>query len=77
MNKSSELRLWDKVYRAHTGSTSDLVQVSVELDMEMELQRSQAVDYIGQLLITKLTCDGYLTVDGIKDILEEWHESEL
>lgn len=77
MEKSTELRLWDMLYRAHTGSTSDMVEIAVSLDMEIELQRSYAAETVGQLLITKLSQEGYLTVDGIKDTLETWHEHEI
>lgn len=40
-------------------------------------QRSKAVDEIGLELTKLLSDEGYLTVDGIRTVIENWHQKEV
>lgn len=75
--QSRELQRWDRIYRAHIGSTSDLVKIAVEDDMHLELERSTAVREVEARLLARLALDGYLTTDAIKEVIENWHEDEV
>lgn len=65
------------LYRAHIGSTSDLIQIACEQDMEIELQRSKAAEEFKARLIARLSLMGYLTVSDIEDEVGLWHEDQL
>jgi len=83
---SREVRLEDGVlhgdieriaFDIYTGDAGSLANAMAELELVVELKRSKAVEGFKTLLRRKLTEDGYIVVDDLDRVAQQWHEREV
>lgn len=74
---STEGDLETIAFDLYAGGTAQLVPNISKLELVVQLREAKAVRGLCELLRNKLLLDGYLVVDSIDQVQEQWHENQL
>ena len=69
--------LEDTIFRAHTGSSSDLAHLIVAGELIVENERSHAVEAFSDILRSLMTAHGTLSLSELEEGLRLFHSGEL